>query len=219
MLLFSFLLVVCTSAVFLVESLSVGNCDTSMKGVTNIALTVDGFIADKNGGVDWLNSQPVIEGEDFGFSEFLSSVDAILMGRNTFETVVAFGKEAWGYGETPLYVLTRGDVDNVKTADWIPETVTIRSTSSLEDFWKHLEETQGYHSVYVDGGRTIQSFLQASYMHQLTLTRIPLLLGEGIPLFDGSSLSNQVSLKHVSTKSYSNGFVTSTYDIIHDKHR
>lgn len=89
------------------ESLSLSSDPKStMKGVTNIALSVDGFIAEKDGGVDWLNKQPMIEGEDFGFAEFLEGVDAILMGRNTFETVVQFGQEAWGYGEKPLYVLT-----------------------------------------------------------------------------------------------------------------
>jgi dihydrofolate reductase len=82
------------------------NPKSTMKGVANIALTVDGFIADKNGGLDWLNNQPMIEGEDFGFAEFLASVDAILMGRNTFETVVQFGKGAWPYAKKPLFILT-----------------------------------------------------------------------------------------------------------------
>lgn len=94
--------------------------------------------------------------------------------------------------------------------------MTIKSVSSTEDFWKELEESNPhYKNVYIDGGRTIQSFLKAGLMHRLSLTRIPVLLGEGIPLFDGA-LSEQVDLDHVSTKSYSNGFVISTYDIHYD---
>lgn len=119
----------------------------------------------------------------------------------------SFSNMEWG-------PFSRGDIGKVKTADWIPETVTIKSVASMEDFWGALEkEHPEYKAVYIDGGRTIQSFLKAGLMHRLNLTRIPTLLGEGIPLFYGT----KVDLHHVSTKSYSNGFVTSTYDVKYDE--
>lgn len=70
-----------------------------LKGTVNIAVSVDGYIAAKDGSLDWLNNQPTVEGEDFGFADFLKSVDIMIMGRNTFDTVVGFGKEFWAYGE------------------------------------------------------------------------------------------------------------------------
>lgn len=75
-----------------------------LKGCVNIATSVDGFIAGKNGDLDWLNSQPQIKGEDFGFAEFLKSVDVMIMGRNTFDVVVGFGRDNWPYGDLPLVV-------------------------------------------------------------------------------------------------------------------
>ena len=86
---------------------------TTMKGAVNMALSVDGFIAGKDGNIDWLNNQPQIEGEDMGFGEFMKSVDVMIMGRNTFDTVVAFGKDLWAYGDLPIVVWTR-NVQNVK---------------------------------------------------------------------------------------------------------
>jgi dihydrofolate reductase len=182
-----------------------------LKGSVNIAVSVDGFIATKDGNLDWLNNQPMVEGEDFGFSDFLKSVNVMIMGRNTFDTVVSFGPEAWAYGDLPIFVWTR-NVANVQVPDWVPATVTVRSSSSPKELWNDVQKNQKYTHAYVDGGKTIQSFLKAGLIHRLTLTRIPILLGDGIPLFGGVGLK-QSPLQHISTKSYSNGFVISTYDV------
>ena len=167
--------------------------------------------------MEWLNGQPTIKGEDFGFREFLESVDAMIMGRNTFETVVQFGKEAWAYGELQIFVVTRGDASKIKVPDWVSDTVTVKSIDSLENFWDELQKSHvpAYKNIYIDGGSTIRSFLKAGLLDRITLTRIPLLLGEGTPLFDGNT-SKQLVLTHLSTKSYSNGFVTSSYEIKYD---
>lgn len=190
---------------------------TLLKGTVNIAVSVDGFIAAKDGNLDWLNNQPLAAeaGEDFGFAEFLKSVNVMIMGRNTFDTIVGFGKDAWAYGDLPIVVWSR-NVDSVQVPDWLPESVSVRSSSSPEELWKDLEKNENYTLVYVDGGKTIQSFLNAGTIHRLTLTRVPILLGEGIPLFGGANSSKQRTLKHVSTESHSNGFVVSKYDVDYD---
>jgi dihydrofolate reductase len=181
-------------------------------GCVNIGLSVDGFIADKGGGIDWLNEQPQIEGEDFGFGDFLKSMNLMIMGRNTFDVVVGFGKESWAYGDLPILVYTR-NVDSVTIPEWVPKTVSARSAASPQALWKELEEAGECGRVYVDGGRTIQDFLQAGLIHRMALSRIPILLGEGIPLFSGNDPTRR-QLKHVSTKAYSNGTVTTIYDVV-----
>lgn len=183
-----------------------------LKGHVYIATSVDGFIAGKDGNLDWLNSQPTIDGEDFGFADFLRSVDVIIMGRNTFDVVTQFGKEAWAYGELPVIIWTR-DVARVQVPEWLPKSVTARSAASPKDLWDELEAKGVYKHAYVDGGRTIQSFLNAGLIHRMTLTRIPILLGDGISLFSGNLPCKQTPLKHISTTSYPNGFVISKYDI------
>jgi dihydrofolate reductase len=203
------------AATISVRGLAASPIMTNLKGCINIATSVDGFIAGKDGGLDWLNNQPVVEGEDFGFSDFLKSIDVMIMGRNTFDVVAGFGKEAWAYGSLPIVVWTR-NVDNVKVPEWLPDSVSVQSAASPLELWKDLETKEEYKRAYVDGGKTIQSFLNAGLIHHMTLTRIPILLGDGIPLFDGNSDAKQRTLKHVSTQAYPNGFVISKYDIDYD---
>ena len=140
----------------------------------------------------------------------------MIMGRKTFDTVVGFGKDVWPYGDLPIIVLTK-NIDGVVVPDWITEkkTVTIRSAPSPGDLWKELENENKYCEVYLDGGTTIQSFLEAGLIQELILTRIPILLGEGVPLFPGNN-PNRHKLKHVSTESYPNGMVQSKYCIDSD---
>lgn len=214
----------CSSSLFFVEALShphqpamttpsKGSAKDRLVGCVNLAVSVDGFIADKSGGVDWLNEQPQIEGEDFGFGAFLESIDLMIMGRNTFDVVVGFGKELWAYGDLPILVYTR-NVDSVTIPEWLAgRPVSARSASSPRALWKELEEEGKSGRVYVDGGRTIQTFLQAGLIHHMALSRIPILLGEGIPLFDGRDPKRR-QLKHVSTTAYPNGTVTTVYEVV-----
>lgn len=179
---------------------------SSMKGCVYIATSVDGFIADTDGSLDWLNTptnESQVEGEDYGFSEFLKSVDVIIMGRTTFEVVIGFGPEAWAYGEIPMVVWTRHTAESVEERfpKWVPKTVRVHSSAvsasagsgkgdagiadaeeCTRDLWNQLE-AEGYQRAYIDGGQTIRSFLNAGMIHHLCITRIPILLGNGIPLF------------------------------------
>ncbi len=183
-----------------------------MKGCVYIATSVDGFIAEKDGNLDWLTSQPALEGEDFGYADFLKSIDVMIMGRNTFDVVTGFGKEAWSYGDLPVIVWTR-NMESVNVPEWLPDTVSVRSAASPIELCEELEAKGEFKRAYIDGGKTVQMFLNAGLIHHMTLTRIPILLGDGIPLFSGSIESRQRVLKHVSTTPYPNGFVISKYDV------
>lgn len=178
-----------------------------MKASVNIALSVDGFIATKDGSVDWLNEQPTIEGEDFGFQAFLDSVDVLIMGRKSFEKVLSFGKGAWAYGDKRVAVMSR---QSVSIPQYLEKSV---SASSLEPKALLEElESRGFTHAYIDGGYTIRQFLKAGLIHRIHLTTVPLILGEGIPLF---SDQGRLNLSLIGTKCWSNGMVQSVYDVVY----
>lgn len=174
-----------------------------------IATSLDGFIARENGNIKWLHNSghgDVDNGVDFGYKVFMSTIDALVMGRNTYEKVLSFGGE-WPYGKKPVFVLTtRG----VEIPDKISKTVTSLS-GSPKKIVHNLEEL-GYHHLYLDGGLTIQKFLEAGLVDELTITKIPILIGSGIPLF--GPLTEDILLKHMETSSWNNGFVQSTYKVL-----
>ena len=140
-----------------------------------IATSLDGYIADSNGKIEWLLSIPNPENDDMGYNEFISQIDALIMGRNTFEVVCGFDK--WYY-EKHVFVLSDSMTE-------IP--VKFRDKASLvkgnlKDILAEIHE-KGYHRLYIDGGKTIQSFLKEDLIHEMTITLIPYLLGGGISLF------------------------------------
>jgi dihydrofolate reductase len=178
-----------------------------MKASVYIATSLDGFIARTDGGLDWL---PGIEGEeageeDYGYRAFMDSVDCLVMGRNTYDTVLGFGGE-WPYGEKPVVVLSSRPVD-------IPNDLANKvewMSGPPDDVVQRLAERGATH-LYVDGGRTIQGFLAAGLIQQLIITRVPVLIGEGIPLF--GPLPHDIKLRHIETQSFANGLVQSRYEV------
>ncbi len=164
-----------------------------------IATSVDGFIARANGGLDWL---PPGGGEEHGYDAFIATVDALVIGRNTFETVLSF--ETWPYGEKPVYVLTTRPLPAPTPAG----AVVARMSGDPRDIVSQLA-ARGVRHIYVDGGITIQRFLRAGLIQRLVITRIPVLLGDGIPLF--GPLPRDVALRHVATRQYAGGLVQSEY--------
>lgn len=141
-----------------------------------IACSLDGYIADKNGGIDWLNSVPNPENKDLGFTGFIERVNAILMGRNTFEKVCSFDIE-WPY-PVPVFVLSN-------TLKEIP--VKYRKFAelvhgSVYEVSEYIH-SRGHTKIYIDGGKTIQSFLEADLIDEIIISTIPVLLGNGFPLF------------------------------------
>lgn len=191
-----------------------------MKGSVYIACTLDGFIATPDGAVDFLDrydsSTPVKEedkgvtkdqvADDMGFAAFLESVDVIVMGRKSFEKVLSFGADMWPYGKVRMVVWTRNE-DNVKIPEFCRETVTCTSLMPA-DLMEFLEQ-KGHQHAYIDGGTTIQEFLRKDLIDELILTRAPLILGEGIPLF--GNLGRQIPLSHIKTTQYPNGLVMTKY--------
>lgn len=142
-----------------------------------IATSLDGYIADSKGNIDWLHSFPNSkESSDMGYGEFMNSVDALIMGRTTFETVAGFDIP-WPY-EKPVYVLSSQLKEVPNELKGKVELVT----GTLQEIL-HQIYTDGYHHLYIDGGKTIQSFLREALIDEITITVLPILLGRGIPLF------------------------------------
>ena len=166
-----------------------------------VGCSVDGFIARANGGLDWL---PAGGGEPHGFDEFFAGVDTIVIGRKTFETVLGFG--GWAYGRKRVVVLSSRPVDLSPVRGGVVEHM-----SGPADQIVSALEASGARDLYVDGGITIQGFLRAGLIDRLVITRVPVLIGEGIPLF--GSLPHDVRLRHVATRSFSSGLVQSEYAV------
>lgn len=140
-----------------------------------IATSIDGFIADADGGIDWLENIPNPDHSDFGFSDFVARIDAIVMGRKTFEKVLTFPE--WPYTK-PVFVLTNSDL---QASPHLSGKVTFLSGESREIVRKLSQK--GYQNLYIDGGVTIQGFLKADLVDEMIITTIPVILGKGIPLF------------------------------------
>ena len=170
-----------------------------------IATSLDGFISRPDGAIDWLEeaNKAIPAGEDCGYADHMATVDAIVMGRHTFEQVLSF--QSWPYSDAPVYVLSSSL--RVLPAG-APDTVTLRDCTpgELVAFAGH----RGHRSLYVDGGRTIQRFIAEELLDEITITVIPVLLGAGRPLF--SFLPKpQAWLRHVSSRVFPFGFVQNRY--------
>lgn len=170
-----------------------------------IATSLDGFIARKNGDLDWL---PGIDGEagseDYGFNDFFGRIDTLVMGRKTYEKALTF--KEWPYHGKRVIVLSSSFPKEMTSLANGAEGTSLPPNELIV-----LLASSGSARVYVDGGRTIQSFLQAGLIHEMTITMIPVLIGEGIPLF--GPLAHDIHLRHLSTKAYENGLVQSTYTV------
>lgn len=173
-----------------------------MKASVFVGVSVDGFMARADGALDWL---PEGGGEPHGYDEFMTSVDALVIGRRTFETVRAF--ETWPYGTKRVVVLSGRPIDFsgvrgavVEQMGGPPAEIVARLAAS------------GARHLYIDGGVTIQGFLRAGLIQQLFITRVPVLIGAGIPLF--GALAGDVRLHHVATRHYSSGLVQSQYRVL-----
>ena len=172
-----------------------------------IATSLDGFISRTDGSIDWLNkaSASLPEGNDGGFASFMSTVDAIVMGRNTFMQVLSFGE--WVYGQTPVVVVS----SQLKT---IPENFaeTVSLSSDEPEVLVQVLAEKGLKHLYIDGGITIQRFLAAGLIDEFIITVIPVLIGNGRPLF--GPLVRDVQMKLISSETLDCGFVQSKYRVV-----
>jgi len=169
-----------------------------VKASVFVGTSLDGFIARANGDLDFL---PPGGGEPHGYDEFMATVDALVIGRKTFETVLTF--DTWPYGEKPVFVLSTRTL-----AAAPPGAVVEHLSGDPADIVSQLD-ARGIGHVYVDGGITIQGFLQAGLIQRLVITRVPVLIGDGIPLF--GAIPRDIALTHVVTRHYASGLVQSEY--------
>jgi dihydrofolate reductase len=169
-----------------------------MKASVFVGTSIDGFIARANGDLDFL---PPGGGEPHGYDEFMATVDALVIGRKTFETVLNF--DTWPYAKKPVFVLSTRPLAPVP-----PGAMVERLSGAPAEIVSQLA-ARGVRHVYVDGGITIQRFLQAGLIQHLVITRVPVLIGAGIPLF--GALQRDIVLRHVGTRQYASGLVQSEY--------
>lgn len=172
-----------------------------MKLSVFVGTSLDGFIARRNGQYDFL---PAGGGEPHGYDEFIASVDTILIGRNTFEVVLEL--PIWPYVDKRVVVLSHRPINLSKT------TGRIEQMSGEPAQIAQTLLASGAKHVYVDGGVTVQEFLRAGQIHDLTITRVPVLIGDGIPLF--GSVPQDIQLRHIGTRQYNSGLVTSEYEVV-----
>ena len=167
-----------------------------------IGTSVDGFIARPNGALDFL---PEGGGEPHGYNEFIASVDALVIGRKTFETVLALPE--WPYAGKQVIVLSSRPIDLSPA----PRAQVEQMSGTPHEIHSQLS-SRGFRHVYVDGGITVQGFLRAGLIQRITVTRVPVLIGDGIPLF--GSLPHDVQLRHIATQTYKGGLVKSEYEVL-----
>lgn len=173
-----------------------------MSNIVYIGTSLDGYISAPDGGLDWLSYVPIPEGDDLGFSEFMDRVDAVVMGRKTFETVLDFGTE-WHYPKPGIVLSStlksapNEFANHIQFADGPPSEIV------------QLARKRGFENLYIDGGTTIQHFLREGLIDELIITEIPLLLGGGNRLF--GELDQPLGFELVDTKVLLNQLVRKHY--------
>lgn len=179
-----------------------------MKAKTSVFIctSLDGFIARKDGSLDWLDKANALapKGEDCGFRTFMDSVDVLVMGSKTFKQVLTF--DEWIYGDTRMVVMSSKNPE-------IPKHLQKTVSSSSESPTQLVERLsrEGAKHLYIDGGVTIQGFLKEAQIDEITITIAPVILGEGKALF--ATCGRDIELVHVATKAYDFGFVQAKYHV------
>lgn len=172
-----------------------------MKTIVYIGTSLDGFIARKDGNIDWLvqfaNDQAIS-----AYKELTDRIDAIVIGRGTFDKVLTF--PSWPY-EKKVFVLSNS-IKQIRGI--VKDKVTILSMKPKE-LLNYLSG-KGFSNIYIDGGKVIQDFLKEDLVDELIISKAPILIGNGIPLFDYIDSDRQ--FRHIRTEIHSNGLVRSYYE-------
>ncbi|CAM1345254.1 dihydrofolate reductase family protein [Tenacibaculum amylolyticum] len=167
-----------------------------------IATSLDGYIADKNGGIDWLHSIPNPNNEDTGYLNFIKGIDALVMGRTTYETVLSFDIP-WPYNK-PVFVLS----NKLTEISHSHKEKVFLVKGSLTEVLDQIHK-KGFHRLYIDGGTVIQNFLKEDLIDELIISKIPVLLGSGIPLF--GELSDKLEFELTGVKTYLTQITQTSY--------
>lgn len=172
------------------------------KNYVFIARSLDGYIADEKGGIEWLETIPNPNQLDMGYTSFINKIDAIIMGRSSFEKVLSFGIE-WPYF-VPVFVLSN-TLKEVQE-EYVGKVEIVSGTPSTILNEVH---SKGHKQLYIDGGKTVQSFLKEDLIDEMIITTIPILLGGGIPLF--AELPEKMRFEHFKTEVFLDELVQSNY--------
>ncbi len=172
-----------------------------------IATSLDGFISRENDSLDWLDeaNKTLPKGEDCGYEKFMQGVDALIMGRHTYEKILTF--DEWPYKNKRVIVLSSS---KLKIPNNLASSLE-HSSLDAKELCVYLEK-EGLKRIYIDGGITIQRFLLAKLINELTITIIPVLIGKGKPLFP--SLNTDINLKLIRSKAYDFGFTQVKYLVL-----
>lgn len=170
------------------------------KVVVYIATSIDGYIAAPNDDISWLS---IVEeqGEDYGYSEFIKTIDTVIMGRKTYDKVLGLTEEFWHKGRK-CYVITRSEKQNTENVEFY--------NGDLLELIKKLKREEGK-DIFVDGGaEIINELLRNDFIDELTISIIPIMIGEGVKLFNtGIKLNKKYSLEY--SKNYNSGLVQIKY--------
>ena len=173
------------------------------KIILYIASSLDGFIAGRNGDISWLDDYQV-ESEDYGYSEFLKTIDIIVMGSKTYEQVLKF--DSWPYESVKTYVMTKRQLEPVDKAK-----VKFYSGYDLDSFVPGIKRESQKNIWLVGGASLAQSFLKHSFIDEMILSIIPVILGDGISLFGRTQ--EEFRLELLKSGSYNNGVVQLHYKL------
>ncbi len=171
-----------------------------MRASVFVGVSLDGFLARLNDDLDFLDPFD----EPHGYAEFIATVDTLVIGRKTFDKVLTF--DAWPYGDKRVVVLSSQPIDLARVHGGVVEQMA----GSPAEICSRLAAS-GVQHAYIDGGITIQGFLRAGLIQRLIVTRVPVLIGEGIPLF--GTLPRDIRLRHIATRTYASGLVQSEYEL------
>jgi dihydrofolate reductase len=182
-----------------------------MKCSVHIATSLDGYIAKKDNSLDWLHSAGKPEVEiDAGWQSYLDTVDCMVMGRSTMQVISQMNltSEQWPYGNLRIIVLSN-------TLKEVPENMQGKIELYSGDIKALVAklESEGHQHAYIDGGVTVQTFINLELLDEMTITYAPVLLGDGIPLF--ANLSKEVKLTNPKAKAFANDFTQLSYEIVY----
>lgn len=172
------------------------------KNIVFVGKSLDGFIAGKNGELDWLDMIPNPEQNGMGYYDLIEEIDAIVMGKITFKSVLSFDID-WPY-KKHVFVLSNS---LNKVPEILKEKVTLLKGSE-KDILTAIHN-KGFYNLYIDGGKTVQNFLKADLIDELRITTLPLILGDGVPLFD--VLPKSLEFNHIKTEIFLDQIVQSHY--------
>ena len=164
-----------------------------------IATSIDGYIARQDGNIDWLNCVQGFE-EDYGFHDFFDSIDALIMGRKTYESIMSFS--TWPYQGKRVVVLSNTLKSVRDEAELYQGSLTQLASNLYSDGIQH---------VWADGSAAVSEYLNLGLVDRMIISLIPIVLGSGIPLF--KSIGKEVPCRLLSSQSYPSGLVQLRYQL------